>query len=136
MKEYKCKFPISNKVKCFVEPTGKVFLMDCRNGILKEAHYHIAHGYKRIRLTDISTNNRRYLRVHRMVAELYLENPKNYKQVNHLDGNKLNNNVSNLEWCNQSMNTKHAYDMGLILDRGGWKAHPYNDRISQANTEG
>ena len=56
---------------------------------------------------------RKYARVHRLIAETMLPNPNNYEQVNHIDGDKLNNNLSNLEWCNNSYNTKEAYDNGL-----------------------
>lgn len=48
-------------------------------------------------------NKRKYIRVHRLIAETCLPNPCNYPQVNHIDGNKLNNELSNLEWCNNSL---------------------------------
>lgn len=51
--------------------------------------------------------NRRY-NVHRLVAETFIENPNNYKCVNHKDFNKLNNNVENLEWCSLVQNLRHA----------------------------
>ena len=50
---------------------------------------------------------------HRLVAEHYLENPDNLPMVNHKDGNKINNHISNLEWCTCSQNTRHAFDTGL-----------------------
>ena len=51
--------------------------------------------------------------VHRLVAELYVPNDFNYTEVNHKDGNKLNNHATNLEWCTRSENIKHGYDNSL-----------------------
>jgi hypothetical protein len=51
--------------------------------------------------------------VHRLVAKAFIPNPNSYPQVNHIDGNKLNNTVDNLEWCSCSMNIKHSYDTNL-----------------------
>lgn len=52
-------------------------------------------------------------KVHRLIALTFLPNPNNYPVVNHIDGNKTNNHISNLEWCTVSYNTQHAYDNGL-----------------------
>lgn len=51
--------------------------------------------------------------LHRLVASAYIENPNNYPQVNHIDGNKSNNSVDNLEWATASSNVIHAYNTGL-----------------------
>lgn len=51
--------------------------------------------------------------IHRMVAELFVPNPDNLPEVNHKDGNKMNNHKDNLEWTTRGGNIKHAYDTGL-----------------------
>ena len=51
--------------------------------------------------------------VHKLVAENFIINIDNYKITNHIDGNKLNNNVNNLEWCSYSHNLKEAYRLNL-----------------------
>jgi hypothetical protein len=51
--------------------------------------------------------------IHRLVAETFLEKIEGKDQVNHKDGNKQNNHVENLEWCNLTENRRHAYDIGL-----------------------
>ena len=51
--------------------------------------------------------------IHRLVAEAFIENKYNKKEVNHKDGNKLNNNLDNLEWVTSSENQKHRHSIGI-----------------------
>ena len=57
--------------------------------------------------------NGKNLYVHRLVAQAFCPNPNNLEEVNHIDGNKWNNNYTNLEWVNKSENVKHAFKIGL-----------------------
>lgn len=57
--------------------------------------------------------------LHRIVADAFIPNPEGNKEVNHIDGNKHNNKVSNLEWVSHSENGKHAYRIGLKVKKGG-----------------
>ncbi len=65
-------------------------------------------GYKHVELQG------KPCKVHRLVAQSFLSNDSNLPQVNHIDGDKANNEVSNLEWCDNSHNVKHAWDNGLM----------------------
>jgi len=53
--------------------------------------------------------------LHRLIMEAFIPNPDNKPCINHIDGNKLNNSIENLEWCTYSENMKHAYDNNLKL---------------------
>ncbi|EOD6067791.1 HNH endonuclease [Acinetobacter baumannii] len=56
---------------------------------------------------------RKNKRVHRLLAEAFLPNPQNKAHINHVDGNKLNNSLSNLEWSTPRENTNHSIKMGF-----------------------
>jgi hypothetical protein len=85
-----------------------------RNRILKNIVDSL--GYVRVSLCK--ENKPKAHKIHRLVAEHFLK-PSEYKVVNHIDGNKENNSVENLEWCNASQNRKHACDTGLAAKEEG-----------------
>jgi len=77
-------------------------------------------GYNEVVLTVSGTPN--YVRAHVLVAKAFLGKPYSLRrlEVNHKDGNKLNNRVENLEWVTRSENLRHAYATGL---RDGMKRY-------------
>ena len=81
-------------------------------------------GYLQIGLTK----NRKHKTwpIHRIVAITFIENNENKREVNHIDGNKYNNSVNNLEWVTPSENMTHAYRSGLKIIRGIKKVNQYN----------
>lgn len=85
-------------------------------------------GYNQILLTNkgVGVN----ARIHQLVALAFIENPNNYKIINHKDGVKSHNYVWNLEWCTNSTNTKHAYDTGLYEQPKGENrsTHKYTNK--------
>ena len=69
------------------------------------------YGYKVVGLVNI--DGAKNLKVHRLVAMTFVANPDNKETVNHIDGNKANNSINNLEWNTLRENIEHAFDNGL-----------------------
>lgn len=74
-------------------------------------------GYLRVKMFNKNNVPSDY-RVHRIIALTFITKNQKKNNVNHIDGNKINNNVSNLEWVTRSENTKHAYRTGLANKQG------------------
>lgn len=101
-----------------VDNQGNVFSFPkkTRKGIRVLKYNIVNHGYA---MVDLCKDGRvkRFL-VHRLIAETLLPNPNNKPQVNHKNGNKLDNRIENLEWNTRSENQKHAIEIGLRSAKG------------------
>lgn len=82
---------------------------------IKKAHLN-KKGYLKVRLQ--SAGNDKTIPIHRLIALNFIPNPENKKTVNHIDGNKLNNRIENLEWATQGEQISHAYKLGLRSGAG------------------
>ena len=122
IKDYEGLYEVSNlgRVKSLnYKRTGKEKILkniECRN------------GYLAVSLTKLGKQKVFY--IHKLVAEAFIPNPDNLPQVNHIDGNKKNNKVSNLEWCDNAYNQKHAWDNNLQSIR-----HARNCKLSQEQAD-
>lgn len=91
----------------FITKEGKIYSKLKEKG-LRELRPHVNNrGYM------VITIRKKCYKIHRLVAENFLPKIDGKPVVNHIDGDKLNNNVNNLEWCTQSENVQHAWNNGL-----------------------
>lgn len=70
-----------------------------------------------------SNYKRKTILAHKLVAQAFIPNPLNLKEINHKNANKLDNRVNNLEWSDRKSNMQHAYKMGLLHDLGKGENH-------------
>lgn len=110
-----------------VSDTGEVYSYkrSQRKGLSQSVN---TSGYKKVLLSSHGAVS--CALVHRLVADTFIPNIHNKKYVNHIDGDKQNNTVSNLEWCTQSENQQHAWNNGLQQRNG------HERLIGQYTTDG
>ena len=116
VKRFKGLYDVSNmgRVRSLdrkVNQRGRTFKVRIAiKGVLLKGRFNRC-GYP---IVALSKNNKAiYPAVHRLVAQAFIPNPNKLLEINHKDGNKLNNRVENLEWSTRSLNIKHAYRIGL-----------------------
>lgn len=117
IKGYEGLYEISNfgRVKSLLGWNGRKYIQ--REKILAPYKQQSNKYYSRSVVKLTKDNKTKDFKVHRLVAEAFIPNPNNYRVVNHIAGNPLNNNVENLEWCTQKMNIKHAINNELTITR-------------------
>lgn len=97
-----------------VDENGRVYSLRSAKR-LKEIR--MQSGYMYVHLCN-GKNKTKLVRLHRIVAEAFLEPKEGMDQVNHINGNKADNRAENLEWCTQKQNTIHAIKTGLYATSG------------------
>jgi len=86
-------------------------ILNLANNKLKK-HTLNSNGYYKVGLADGCGGHTQYS-IHRLVAMHFIPNPHNHPQVNHIDGDKSNNDITNLEWCTREKNIQHSLRTGL-----------------------
>lgn len=96
----------------WVSRVGQVYRLWKYKG-LKPIKININGRGKYPRISTCVNGKKKNLKVHRIVAETFIPNPENKRQINHINGIKTDNRVENLEWCTQYENMRHAVSLGL-----------------------
>lgn len=144
---YEGLYQVSNlgNVKSLVEWTGNRYnsKYSKKEKILKPSiqYTHKDKKYCRYIVNLTKNKHRKSYKVHQLVAQAFILNPRKLKEINHIDGNPLNNNINNLEWSNHSENAIHAIKNGLrkikyINEKLMIKEYLYNKKnIQQISNE-
>lgn len=107
----KIRINVMNK-NLLIHKNGDIYDLD-RDEVRRT--YISTSGYKYIALKSHGIQKNMF--VHRIIASTFIPNPESYPCVNHINGEKIDNSVDNLEWCTYSQNMNHAYSIGLYSAR-------------------
>ena len=107
MKEGEKLKPIQNMEDYFISNYGNVY--SSKQGNLRQLTPYLDSRNRYYLIKLVSDGKRKSFLLHRLVANAFLENPQNYKEVNHIDNNPQNNCVDNLEWCTRKYNLEQSY---------------------------
>lgn len=118
-------YQIAEATAYYVSPCGAIY-STLSDGCIKGGK---RGGYRHVWL-KLDNGNWEWRDVHRLVATRFIPNPENKSLVNHRSGRKDQNEVSNLEWCTASENTRHAYATGLMKAKKGRDHHRYGKTFS------
>lgn len=133
---YEGKYEVSNKGN--VKSLSRLKHLPGRCGFCMSKEIYLKpmndkYGYLTVGLLD-GKGKRKIVKIHRLVADAFLGHPDESKcEINHIDGNKTNNNVKNLEWCSHQENLAHAKRIGLnglkvlITDTETGEVHNFED---------
>lgn len=106
---------LDNYSKYLISETGKIYSLFSNKVLTPTLEPNI--GYYRVKMVSDDGEKKTFL-VHRLVALAFIPNPDNKAEVNHIDGDRLNNDVSNLEWVTREENMKHAHSLKLRDNTG------------------
>lgn len=90
--------------KYLIYDDGRVFSKKSNRFLKPKIDKRVGKEYLRVGLYDVK---QKFHSIHRLVAEHYILNPNNFKEVDHIDRDKNNNHISNLRWCNRLMNAQN-----------------------------
>ena len=107
-------FHKSGKYDWFVSTDGAIIRVTNgkKKGIIRETKSYVTGGQQGSQYLALSINDADEKYIHRIVAKAFIPNPEGKLSVNHIDCDKTNNHVSNLEWVTYAENMKHAIDNG------------------------
>lgn len=113
--------------------------IDSRNRFVPEKIIRCTVGKTGYRVYNFMIDGKsKQIKIHRIVAMAFLDNPNGDEVVNHIDGNKLNNNIANLEWCTQAHNNIHALKTGLRTNKRAerrYGEHAYHHKLSDEEVD-